>query len=308
MLKPSVHVLAAGMDPANLIAFLEVARTGSFSHAAVALHLTQPAVSKRVSVLENALDVTLFDRIGRGVELTEAGRALLPRAGRLLADMEDIRRSIGPREGPVRGTLRIGTSHHIGLHRLPPVLRAFAHRHPQVELDIHFVDSEEAYAQVAAGELELGLVTLPKAGDARLEVEALWYDALRFVVGRDHPLHGRERLSLADIAAFPALLPDQTTFTRRILTRVFEAAELPLRVGMVTNYLETLKMMTSVGLGWSVLPSIMLDEGLIPLDVVGVEVQRELGVVRHRHRTLSYAGEAMWNVLREHARATPPEN
>src|SRR5690625_2714527 len=159
----SVHTLAAGMDPANLVAFLEVARTGSFSHAAASLHLTQPAVSKRISVLEQALDVALFDRIGRGVELTEAGHALLPRVQRLLADMEDIRRSISHREGPVRGTLRIGTSHHIVLHRLPPVLRAFAQRHPLVELDIHYVDSEEAYAQVAAGELELGLVTLPNA-------------------------------------------------------------------------------------------------------------------------------------------------
>lgn len=299
-------MLAAGMDPANLVAFLEVARTGSFSHAAVSLHLTQPAVSKRVSVLEQALDVALFDRIGRGVELTEAGRALLPRVQRLLADMEDIRRSIGHREGPVRGTLRIGTSHHIGLHRLPPVLRAFAQRHPLVELDIRFVDSEEAYAQVAAGELELGLVTLPKAGDERLEVEALWHDVLRFVIGPDHPLHGRARLSLEEIAEFPALLPDQTTFTRRILTRVFEEARLPLRVGMVTNYLETLKMMVSVGLGWSVLPSIMLDDEVIPLDVVGVRVHRELGMVRHRQRTPSYAGEAMWSVLAEHAETVAP--
>jgi DNA-binding transcriptional LysR family regulator len=75
--------------------------------------------------------------------------------------MEDMKRAVGNLSGPVTGTLKIGTSHHIGLHRLPPALRAFSTQYQQVRLDLRFIDSEEAYEAVLSGELELGIVTLP---------------------------------------------------------------------------------------------------------------------------------------------------
>ena len=124
------------MDIAALKAFIAVAENSSFSLAAEQLFLTQPAISKRVSALENELEVRLFDRIGRGVSLTEAGQALLPRARGILLDLEDSVRALSNLSGEVHGTLRFGTSHHIGLHRLPPVLKKFVHVYPEVRLDI----------------------------------------------------------------------------------------------------------------------------------------------------------------------------
>nr|P96194.1 RecName: Full=Uncharacterized HTH-type transcriptional regulator in ibpB-leuC intergenic region [Azotobacter vinelandii]CAA72148.1 CynR protein [Azotobacter vinelandii] len=108
------------MDLASLNAFIAVAETGSFSEAGERLHLTQPAVSKRIAALEQQLQVRLFDRLGREVRLTEAGRALLPRAYRILSVLEDTRRALNNLNGDVSGRLTLATSHHIGLHRLPP--------------------------------------------------------------------------------------------------------------------------------------------------------------------------------------------
>ena len=133
------------MDTANLDAFLAVAHTGSFSRAAEQLHLTQPAVSKRIASLEQQLGTRLFDRIGKHVHLTEAGRALKPRAELIISLLNDTSRALGNLSSTIQGRLRLATSHHIGLHRLPPVLRRFTKAYPGVELDIQFLDSEIAH-------------------------------------------------------------------------------------------------------------------------------------------------------------------
>ncbi len=113
------------MDLNSLNTFIAIAETGSFSEAGERLHLTQPAVSKRIAALEQQLNARLFDRVGREVNLTEAGRALLPRAYQLLNVLDDTRRALNNLTGEVSGRLVLATSHHIGLHRLPPLLRAF---------------------------------------------------------------------------------------------------------------------------------------------------------------------------------------
>lgn len=285
------------MDTATLTAFLEVARAESFSLAAEALHLTQPAISKRISSLEQSLGVELFDRVGRKIALTEAGQALLPRAQQLLLELEDMRRTIGNLSGPVNGTLKVGTSHHIGLHRLPPMLRAFTTQHRDVRLDLRFIDSEEAYDAVLSGELELGIVTLPPLADARLIAREVWDDPLAFVAGIDHPLAKQKKVTLADLTHHAAILPSSSTFTRQIAAKLFQESGLELKLSMTTNYLETIKMMASIGLGWSVLPASMADRELKILKIAGIDLHRSLGVVYHPRRTLSRAAQAMLDLL-----------
>lgn len=153
------------MDTAGLQAFVTVTNCGSFSLAAQQLFLTQSAVSKRIALLESQLNCRLFDRIGRQVVLTEAGRALFPRARDILLAIEDAERTLGNLSGQIGGRLALATSHHISLHRLPPILKAFVDRFPEVELDLQFAASEVAYEGVLRGELELALITLaPPAG------------------------------------------------------------------------------------------------------------------------------------------------
>ena len=287
------------MDTALLSAFIEVAETGSFSRAAIRLHLSQPAVSKRIAALEAQAGAALFDRVGRDIRLTEAGRTLLPYARRSLAEIEDAGRALSRLSGEVGGRLSIGTSHHIGLHRLPAVLRDFTQRYPAVDLDLHFMDSEEACHAVEQGKLELGVVTLPLEPIARLEQKLIWPDPMAFVVASDHPLARKRRLKLAEIARYPALLPDEKTYTHRIVQAALRQHGVSPRVRLATNYLETLKMLVGIGLGWSVLPLSMLDGGLRALSVPALKLRRELGWVRHRERTLSGPARALLSLLGE---------
>lgn len=286
------------MHTANLQAFIAVADTASFSRAAEQLFITQPAVSKRVAALEAELDARLFDRIGHNIQLTEAGHALLPRARRILAELDDSRRAIHNLSGQVSGPLSLGTSHHIGLHRLPPILREYSARFPAVELDLHFEDSEVICQSVARGNLELGIVTLPTQAVEQLELIPLWPDPLCFVCAPHHPLTASAPVPPTELAHHKAILPASSTVTRKIL----ESAISPLGVhqipGISTNYLETIKMMVSIGLGWSLLPRSMVDDQVAEFAVTGLSLSRTLGVVRHMERTLSNAGLKLLELLR----------
>jgi DNA-binding transcriptional LysR family regulator len=282
------------MELNELNAFVSVAETGSFSLAAERLYLTQPAVSKRIAALEEKLGTRLFDRLGRKTNLTEAGLHLLPRARGMLDEMNDIQRSLSNLSGMVKGTLSMGTSHHIGLHRLPPVLRAFSEHYPEVRLDIRFLDSETACAAVERGDLELAIVTLPPDPSPELETNEIWPDPLEFVVSANHPLAAHKRITLKKLAEHPAVLPGRGTFTRNILEQILAPLRMEIEIAISTNYLETLKMLVSTGLGWSLLPRTMIKESALHiLAVQGVRPARRLGTVIHRSRTLSNAAQAM---------------
>ncbi|MER2528378.1 MAG: LysR family transcriptional regulator [Candidatus Competibacter denitrificans] len=287
------------MDIASLHAFVTIADNGTFSSAADRLHVSQPAVSKRVATLEEELNVRLFDRLGRTVRLTEAGTLLLPRARRILAEVADGRRALRNLTGIVTGTLTLATSHHIGLHRLPPVLRTFTARYPQVRLDMRFMDSEVACGVVLRGEVELAIVTLPPIIEAPLEASPLWLDPLVIVAARTHPLAQLPIVSMAQLAKHPAILPSEATFTRRIFAEELARLGVDISVAFATNYLETIKMMVAVGLGWSVLPRTMLDGDLVEIPLVGFRLQRMLGVIRHTGHTLSNAAGALLAILHD---------
>jgi len=287
------------MDLPDLRAFVAVAEFASFSRAAERLALTQPAVSKRVSDLERSLAAPLFDRIGRRVSLTEAGHALLPRARRLLSDIDDTRRELADLSGTVGGRLEMATSHHIGLHRLPGPLRRFTAHYPDVVLALQFMDSEAACNAIARGGIELAVVTLPPAPAAALDTQALWRDELVILASDDHPLCGRRALTPAELQQHPAILPGAGTFTRAIIDAAFSAVGVSPAVSMSTNYLETIRAMVGAGLGWSVLPQTLLGPGLCRIRLSGFRAVRWLGLVTHRERTLSNAVNALRAMLVE---------
>ncbi len=282
------------MDFEALTAFVAVADAESFSRAAEQLHLTQPAVSKRIAALESELDARLFDRIGRQVRLTVVGRELLPRARTLIDNVADTKRRILNLSGTVSGTLVMGTSHHIGLHHLPKILKAFSSNYPAVRLDIRFMDSEIACHAVAKGELELGVVTLPRRPLPDLKLRPLWPDPLGVVVGKSHPLaNPKSRPTLRRLLEHTAVLPAPSTFTRAVLEQALGAHAERLKAGMSTNYLETLKMLAATGLGWTLLPLSMMDSDLVLLEIPGLKLSRKLGIATHEGHTLSNAATAM---------------
>ncbi|MCR4333360.1 MAG: LysR family transcriptional regulator [Sulfuricaulis sp.] len=291
------------MDISALQAFIAVAESGSFSRAGERIFLTQPAISKRIAALEQDIGARLFDRVGRKIHLTPAGEALLLRTRAVLSELEDIKRDITNLSGTIAGELSIATSHHIGLHRLPGPLKRFHETYTQVRLNLHFMDSEKACNAVARGELELAVVTLPPSAEPPLRVEKIWDDPLDIVVSRSHPLAQAKRVQAAMLLDYPAILPGLGTYTREIILNSFGPLRDRIQVGMATNYLEVLKMLAAIGLGWSALPRTMIDEGLKVVQIEKREIRRELGIVTHERRTLSNAGQAMIRIIREEVAA-----
>jgi DNA-binding transcriptional LysR family regulator len=280
-------------------AFLTVAELESFSLAAERLHITQPAVSKRIRQLEISVGTELFDRISKRSILTPNGKAFRPHAERILQELKSYRFSLSRQQDSPSGSLSFATSHHIGLHRLPGTLRDFKIRYPQVDLDLHFMDSEDACVAIANNELELAIVTLPEIADEKLECEPVWIDQLVVVTANDHPLAGQQDIDPADLLEHAAILPSIGTFTRKIINGLFATDKDKLKIILETNYLETIKVMVSANLGWSILPRSMVDASLSGHRLLGLDVQRPLGIVTRKKRTLSLSSSAMIELLRQ---------
>lgn len=286
------------MDTQHLHAFVAIAEHGSFSAAAERLHLTQPAISKRIALLEEQLKTSLFDRIGRQVALTQAGQLLLSKAKLILGEVAATQRAIADLQGDIQGKLSIATSHHVGLHYLPPYLREFSIKYPQVKLDLHFLDSEQAYHEILQGRFDLAIITLALQQDARLQSHHLWHDQLHFVAAPNHALAAQPHLQLADLSQHPAIMPDTNTYTTQLISNLFEKKQQTLDIGMVSNHLDTIKMLLSIGLGWGVLPKRIIDNELIILDVNHTPIMRSLGCIHHNQRSLNNAARMFLDLLK----------
>ena len=297
------------MDIQTLQAFIEVARKESFSRASETVFITQPAISKRIAVLEDELGTKLFNRISRKVTLTDAGKKLLPKAKELVEELNDMRRYATSLSDEIRGELLIGTSHHVSMHRLPPILKQYRQQYTDVHLDMTFGESDLMCKLVERGEIELAIVTLPKTLPDSIEKQVLWVDSLHLVVGPDHPLLKKPKtkqsktkqtkVNLEQLAEYPCVMPSEITETYRVINRQMESSGLTLNVQMTNNNLDTLKMLVGAGFGWTLLPKTLLDDSVreIELDKKGLVFQRELGVVIHRKRSLSNAAKAMQSML-----------
>jgi DNA-binding transcriptional LysR family regulator len=285
------------MNLAAFEAFVKVMETGSISLAADQLFITQPAVTKRIHSLEDYFGVKLFESAGRGVQATHAAHSLLPKVKSWLNELGDIHHTLSHEQDQVQGKLKIGTSHHIGLHHLPNHLKQYVQQFSNVKLDVHFVDSEQAHEQVLAGDLELAFLTLPPQGDDRLNYVTIWNDPLVFVVAPFHPLAQQQNLRLEDLIQYPSLLPAVQTYTTQITLAEFEHQGLKPKITMSNNPLESIRMLVSIGLGWSVLPKTLVNQDLIQLDIP-IEMNRQLGMVWHPGRTQSRAVQELIDMMK----------
>jgi len=266
--------------------------------AADLLFITQPAVTKRIHSLEEYFGVKLFESAGRGVQATHAAHSLLPKVKNWLNELGDIHHTLSHEQGQVQGKLKIGTSHHIGLHHLPSHLRNYVQEFPNVTLDVHFVDSEQAHEKVLAGDLELAFLTLPPQGDARLSYVTIWDDPLVFVAAPFHPLANQKDLQLQDLIQYPSLLPAAQTYTTQITLAEFEKQGVKPKITMSNNPLESIRMLVSIGLGWSVLPKTLVNHDLKQLDI-NLQMNRQLGMVWHPGRTQSRAVQELVAMMQQ---------
>ncbi|MBL4712654.1 MAG: LysR family transcriptional regulator substrate-binding protein, partial [Gammaproteobacteria bacterium] len=225
------------------------------------------------------------------------GEALIPSYQRIQAEIGEAQRIISTLRTEVKGHLKFGTSHHIGLHRLPPVLRQYTKQYPQVELDIQFMDSEQASALILKGDIELALITLPDHIDKPLSTIPIWSDPMECVVASDHVLAKHKNVTIKQLAKHGVLIQSHSTHTRDIIDQALKL-DSNTKVIMESNYLETIKAMIQNGLGWGVLPESMIDKSLHQLKLKNIFMERHLGVLLHASRTLSSPARVLLDMLK----------
>ena len=249
------------MELSHLETFLQVAELGSLSRAAESLGLTQPTLSARIQTLERDLGQRLFERRGRGVRLTEAGRALVPHAERTIFALREGREAVALSNNPTRGRLRIGSARVIGAYVLPGILADFSRQHPGVELAILTGRSHEVLQMVLDQDVHVGL------GRALVhpEVESVYlYDEeIVFVTHPQHPLALAGRAHIEEIALEPLILYDKDSTYYVLITRVCREAGILPKVIMNLDSVEATKKMIERGLGVSFLPFSAIQTELI---------------------------------------------
>lgn len=289
------------MDIHNLQAFIEVAEKKSFSRSAETLNLTQPAVSKRIAALEAELSARLFDRMGRTVHLTEAGRVLLPSAIKINSELSRIEDEICNLGTEVKGKLSIGMAEYVGVdRRLAPVLKEFRVEYPDVVVDIHFSSPEETLSDIENGVLDLGLCSvtdqIPHAkAHSRLRSVEVWSDRMMIVADRGHPLASHSSVSMVELAEYPCILPTKSSNIRGTIVRAMLEAGVEPQVAMEIQDFHTMRSMASIGLGWACLPESVNDDSLVKLNVENLSLSHSVALVRNPDRSMSRASKAFFD-------------
>ena len=288
------------LDINNLIAFIAVAEKKSFSRSADSLNLTQPAVSKRVAALETELATKLFDRIGRTIHLTEAGRMLLPSAKQISAELSRIENVICSLGDEVSGTLSLGTTEQIATYRLPEVLKTFHAQYPTVELNLNFASSELTLAALESGLIELAFCSFSAKDTAkfgtRFKHHEIWKDDLVVVTANDHPLAQEASVNLQQLSTYPAVLPPETAPTRKIIDDAFKKLQLRPQLSMEVANIATIRAMTAVSFGWTYLPE-SLAESLSTIRVAELKESQSVTLITQSERTLSNSALALIELL-----------
>jgi DNA-binding transcriptional LysR family regulator len=208
-----------GMNISQLRAFVEVVERGSFSAAAKALAVSQPAVTMQIQGLEADLGATLLERRYRKVDLTDAGRALLPTARDVIAKLDVVRAEIGRLSDTVGGHLELAVSTTPGQYILPRLLGSFLREYPDVTVSLRVYDTAGVVERVESGEAHFGM-TGARIPRTKVAYEEMGADRLLMICPPDSPLASRAGVALAEIAEYPFIVRESGSGTRM----VFEAA------------------------------------------------------------------------------------
>ncbi|MBK1679791.1 LysR family transcriptional regulator [Rhodocyclus tenuis] len=252
--------------------FAAVARHLSYTRAAEALHLTQPAVFAQVRQLEESVGLPLLERIGRKLHLTAAGEEVLATSRETLDALERLEMRLADLQGLKRGRLRIAMVT-TAKYLIPRLLGEFCARHPGIEAELTVTNREKLLARLAANEDDLVILGKPP-GELDVVATPIADNPLVVLARHDHPLAGQKAIPPARIAEEPFILRERGSGTRRAAERFFAAQGCTLKVRMELGSNEAIKQAIAGGLGLSVLSRHTLalegEAGLIqPLDVAG---------------------------------------
>ena len=283
----------------QLETFVTVARLGSFSRAAEALHLTQPAVSIQIRQITESVGLPLFEQSGREIRLTAAGQELLRTARELDDSWNRFESAVDALKGLKKGRLRVALVT-TAKYFLPRMLGAFCQRYPDIEIELEVANRARIIERLRANEDDLYIMSFPPE---ELDVVATPFldNPLVVVAPAAYPLPAGP-LSLADLAPHPFLLRETGSGTRKAVDRHLAANGLTLKVKLALGSNEAIRDLVASGMGLAILSRHVLgehpeQEGLRILEVAGFPLQQPWSVVHLRQKILSLPAHAFMNEL-----------
>jgi DNA-binding transcriptional LysR family regulator len=270
--------------------FAAVARHMSFTRAARELHLTQPAVSQQVKLLEGEVGMPLFEHIGRRVQLAPAGAELLRYVNQAIELLREAGESLAAMRGLRRGVLKLGAVS-TAKYFAPSLLSAFWPQYPEVTIKFTIANREEVIKQLVGNEIDLVIMGRPPRELATIAVPFAKHP-LVIIASPTHPLCLRKRIPLRQLATESFLIREEGSGTRASMEHVFRERGVPLRVLMEVSSNETIKQAVMAGMGLSFLSShtvgLELAAGkLAVLDVIGLPIVRDWFVIHLHEKQLA---------------------
>ena len=287
------------MDFDQLEIFLEVARLASFSRAAEKRYRTQPAISSQIRALEEEVGARLLDRSGGRVSLTAAGKLFFKYAEDTIEHRKTILTEIAETERVPRGEIVVGANEGTCLHILPEVFAQFKRDYPGVSVSIKRSDYARILESILENAVDFGIVSLP-VNDNRLQAELIHRDELVAIMPAGHPLSSKKNVTVAEVAAFPLVVP-KAGHTRDALDTLFYDRKLKPNLAMELDSSELLKRFVAadVGIGFIARSNIEEDiraKALAAVPLADAQVRRDLALVFRKDKSLSRAAKAFMEI------------
>lgn len=297
------------MNLNQLRVFTAIVQEGSLTRAAQSLQISQPAVSKQLSELEADLGAVLFDRLPRGVRVTQAGGVLEEHARRILASERAAEAQIAELSGLGRGSLAVGASTTIGSYLIPNLFGAFKRQHPALSLSLEIANTAVIQAAVLEGRLDLGLTEGFVSSDA-LDVEVVANDEMVVIAAPRHPLLSRTDVTARELSAEPMMMRERGSGTRDVIEAALRRRGIVIEPTLSLGSTEALKNAVASGLGLAIVSrlSVQLELAVGRLAEVTVEdlqIRRSLHLLRLKHKGLNPAMAAFVALLRESPAPSP---
>jgi DNA-binding transcriptional LysR family regulator len=283
---------------------LSLAELGSFTAAAKAHFVTQPAVSIALKKLERELGQQLYRIEGRLVIFTPAGETLVDYARRLVDLEGELLRRMSDLEGLRRGKVTVGTIDVASIYVLPDVFSRFHDIYPGIEIKLEISSTVPLVEKLKAGKLDLVVGTIPVTQAEGLDIIPIYSEPLLVIAPASHPLADRSTVNPESLSGQSFIFFHEGSMTRAIVERIFEESGVVPLVTMAIDSPEAIKNLVSSGLGMSVLPERIVRDDIekgeiVALSVEGFHLERHLGLILQSGRYRSVTVRAFLDVMEE---------
>jgi DNA-binding transcriptional LysR family regulator len=293
------------MDLHQLSLFLAVAETGSISAAARLRNISQPALSLHVQNLEKYFEVPLLDRIGRGVQLTGAGKLLVQKIRAVLGSVQEMKEGMVEWKNLSRGFLKIGGSTTPGVYLLPKILGQFKSQFPGIELDLLIGNTAQVEQWVMENTLSLGVIG-KKTTSPDLDAVPFVKDELVVIAPRNHSLAKKKSIRTKDLPDYPFIIREEGSNTRQTYEDVLKKKGIKLNIVLELGSTEAIKQAVSAGLGISIVSPLCIQSerkhrDLHALRITDADLVRQFHIISLRGKHLSPGTQRFLDQLKAYA-------